>query len=788
MGATFSRVKNWTTETLTNTDLNAEIDNILNNLDPSGVDDYSATAAQMRLTADGGEYGTESLATSLAGELQRLRFAIKELKGSDATYWYSSVNTSLTDLLTAVGGSGLAANRIASGKASSNSNAPRYLVPSGTTTSITLDAAPTNLVYFINGTQYTATADVTFAGMQTASASNNTCLIADSFLSGQESSKWAGEDGTRINITSVGTDISSLVNKYAAFKVVSGGLTEYFIGFVNTASITNCLRGCFIDSSLAAIPRIPISNSNTISLMGLGWIFANATGGIGVSYVNPIVSNSTPSVVSGYWYDLGGTAWKTYNGSTWNNVTQTLIGMSIQTTNACVGVRGMNFYAAYSDYSNMQLDWISATTLQQRNYGGKIAVGSSLIDYKMTKPTWDITVDRETGYGESASTTYFAYVGENGQNKVSPEKPYYSQDLGRGWYHPYENWRAVGYVNNDASSNLDVHTLNNYVADPKTQPWLACDDIRNIGMAATVNASAMLVTVHGLDGNPLSPGNPGYANFRVNQTVGTAVTRVLYNNLNMTVPSGANLGCVGGMSQYEWVHLADNNGTIDSVITAQIPFADGAFTSSTQLSSSATIASVAYSQGAAYVSKATRYVGRITSNNATASSWVTAPTDVTLRAPFVQNLEYWGQVNRTISWNQLATLTTGYQNRRVGDTLEFRGYIQVTSSTAAAISLNLPTGITADLTKLMIAGPRNQVGTYLYLDNGAGGSQFNNVTSALGAIAYNNSLSLTVLYPTYNGAGSTFAQVNASTIFLGSTSAMTLEFKIPVIGWSVYGP
>src|SRR5712691_7107862 len=51
------------------------VDNV-SSLAPTTLGDYSATAAQMRLTTDPGESGSESLATSLSGELERLRFAI----------------------------------------------------------------------------------------------------------------------------------------------------------------------------------------------------------------------------------------------------------------------------------------------------------------------------------------------------------------------------------------------------------------------------------------------------------------------------------------------------------------------------------------------------------------------------------------------------------------------------------------------------------------------------------------------------------------------------------------
>ena len=48
-GATFSRAKDWVDqEVLTAADLNAEFNNILNNLDPAGIDDYSLSLSQMQ--------------------------------------------------------------------------------------------------------------------------------------------------------------------------------------------------------------------------------------------------------------------------------------------------------------------------------------------------------------------------------------------------------------------------------------------------------------------------------------------------------------------------------------------------------------------------------------------------------------------------------------------------------------------------------------------------------------------------------------------------------------------
>lgn len=93
-GANFSRVKTWTSrEILTYSNLNAEFDNILTNFTPSGMDDYSASVSQMRTTADPYPSSAESLPTSLAGELERIRYVLAQITGE--TYWYQDPDTSL---------------------------------------------------------------------------------------------------------------------------------------------------------------------------------------------------------------------------------------------------------------------------------------------------------------------------------------------------------------------------------------------------------------------------------------------------------------------------------------------------------------------------------------------------------------------------------------------------------------------------------------------------------------------------------------------------------------------
>jgi len=80
------------TASIYNTDHQNHIDNNI----PNTIDDYSSSVAVMQTVTDPGELSTESLALTLAGELERIRFAIKEMKGT--AQWYQTAATDLSGL------------------------------------------------------------------------------------------------------------------------------------------------------------------------------------------------------------------------------------------------------------------------------------------------------------------------------------------------------------------------------------------------------------------------------------------------------------------------------------------------------------------------------------------------------------------------------------------------------------------------------------------------------------------------------------------------------------------
>jgi hypothetical protein len=95
---------------------NSDHQNHIDNQTPQMTDDYSATAAQMQTAADPYPAAVASQATSLAGELERLRYILKQV--TNKTYWYQ--DPSWSNVAWATG------NFAATGGA-----APRWVLTSG---------------------------------------------------------------------------------------------------------------------------------------------------------------------------------------------------------------------------------------------------------------------------------------------------------------------------------------------------------------------------------------------------------------------------------------------------------------------------------------------------------------------------------------------------------------------------------------------------------------------------------------------------------------------------------
>jgi len=455
MGSTFPRVKVWSSlENLTNEDLNAEFDNILDNLDPDGIDDYSVSVAQMKLTTDPGEVGSESQPTSLSGEHERLRFAIKEMKGTDE--WYETADSDINQLTSDLDDAlGIQKNRIISGvERSSASNYPIALqAQGGTDKTVVLKASGTDFVVFIDSVKLTVTTDLISANLGDPATSNNTALVDDTLLGGEEFTRTIGEIGTTLTIDAAGTEITTRVGSRQAFKIVGGG-TEYFTAFVKSATeLTEIRRGYYFDDTQTPIERTTITNNDTITIMKNSWIFLKNDSTLQKTVNEPIVDFDEPSspATDDFWFDITNETWKIFNGSAFVASNSILIGEAFSDSVASIGARSYEPFASYRDTNTMDLDVFSDEVVRTRDIGAQLNVAGSALDFETGHANWDNTADLETG-SVAADTKYYVYMSKQGEPFLSVIAPYDRDDM-LGEYHPFNLWRLVGVALTDSSSD-----------------------------------------------------------------------------------------------------------------------------------------------------------------------------------------------------------------------------------------------------------------------------------------------------------------------------------------------
>lgn len=84
--------------TLTANIYNFDHQNHIDNQNTTATDDYSSTVVEMQTATDPFPASSESQATSLAGELERLRYQINQMLGGSQWYHDVPVDVNLTKL------------------------------------------------------------------------------------------------------------------------------------------------------------------------------------------------------------------------------------------------------------------------------------------------------------------------------------------------------------------------------------------------------------------------------------------------------------------------------------------------------------------------------------------------------------------------------------------------------------------------------------------------------------------------------------------------------------------
>lgn len=464
----FTRLKTWAkNETLKSDDLNAEFDNIISNMIPASIVSYEQTVNQMRIQTDPGSQGSESQASSEAGEFERLRFVINRALGG--TYWYDNPNTSLTSIQTLLNTAVIIPqNRVQSGRVDAN-NQPMYITPdTGSNSTMKLKATATNLSAYIENSLVTVSSDISTS---LSGPSSFTTLVNDASLIGQASSALQGENGTVFTIdTPTGTPPTA--GTYQAFKIVHSGTTEYFFGrYLSSTQIDKCSRGNFFDHSDGAIKRTVVSDNDVITLCRAAYVFlTNVSGvaGVSVTYNEPIVSYSQPaSPTSGdWWLDLSaGGIWKVFTSGTFIDGTGTFIGIAVVDGANCVAARAKFFDRGFSTLNTVTLELGDTATIRTASQGARISVYGNSFQYLATTISWGSS-QLDSGVTIGNSTTYYLYLTDKGRPYISDQAPHNSLGSLLGYYHPSKPWRAVGYFTTDGSANFQTPINYDYLAIP----------------------------------------------------------------------------------------------------------------------------------------------------------------------------------------------------------------------------------------------------------------------------------------------------------------------------------
>jgi len=351
-------------------------------------------------------------------------------------------------------------NRIISGAVRATSDFPDYLRPAGSGggAAFTLLATTTLLSFDVNGTIAQFTVDTVKGSLAVAPSANNTCLINDVGLTGQDTSKNLGENDTVIPVDNMGTELTGKIGQFVALLNQATGEIMY-CRIESATQLVSAKRGFFFNSSGVPIQRAVLNNNDTLQVLSLGFIFIDKNGTtIDVSFRNPVIDGNQPAApqTGDYWLDTSVDVWKRFSGATFDQIDRTFAGYVVIDTVDAIGTRPEYFSKSYSDENTLEVDLITVDLIRSHQAEFLISIDGSLVLFDFSFFDWVAATDFETGVIRTINRDYWLYISELGKPFISDKKPYDNLGFLKGWYHPYESWRAVAQVFNNAANQFEL--------------------------------------------------------------------------------------------------------------------------------------------------------------------------------------------------------------------------------------------------------------------------------------------------------------------------------------------
>ena len=184
----------------------------------------------------------------------------------------------------------------------------------------------------------------------------------------------------------------------------------------------------------------------------------------------------------------------------------------------------------------------------------------------------------------------------------------------------------------DGWSTLDFGSVADSSITPSKLSSSATNTILNSGLAASVGSSALTVALKDATGSDPSASSPVKIPFRsATATTGTPVLRSVAGALSVVVSSGSTLGSTDADPNWVYVYAIDNAGTVELAVSGSRFIDEGSLVTTTAEggAGAADDKNTLYST-TARSNVAVRLLGRVKSTQATAGTWATSPSEISL--------------------------------------------------------------------------------------------------------------------------------------------------------------